>query len=165
MELAEVARHVERLGPISHVSTVRSDGRPHGAPVQVAWVDDHLVVFARNDSVKVTNLRDDPRVHLHWQVGAETNHDSLLVEGLGWVVDTEEGRRRLWHQMGFALDSIEPRGPQSDRHVFLWIQPIAATLLVRFGHDGRYQWQADPDDIVLDLRDVVLPDRRVESTD
>jgi nitroimidazol reductase NimA-like FMN-containing flavoprotein (pyridoxamine 5'-phosphate oxidase superfamily) len=165
MELAEVAGHAVRLGPVAHLATVRPDGRPHGVPVAVTWVDDHLAVFVRADSVKVANVRNDPRVHLHWQVGAGTNHDSLIVEGVAWVIESAEGRRRLWGRMGQDLFRVEPKGPAADDHVFLWIQPVAATLLVRYGNDGRDSWRADPDDIVFDLRDVVLPDRRVESTD
>ena len=165
MELADVAGHAARLGSIVHLSSVRPDGRPHGVPVAVAWVDDHVAAFVRSDSVKVANVRSDPRVHLHWQVHAETNNDSLMVEGLAWVVDTPEGRRRLWGRMGQDLFRIEPGGPDANRHVFLWIQPTAATLLVRYGNDGREVWRAEPDEIVFDLRDVVLPDRRVESTD
>ena len=98
-----MARHAARLGPIVHLSTVRPDGRPHGVPVAVAWVDDHVAAFVRADSVKVANVRSDPRVHLHWQVGPDTNNDSLIVEGLAWVVDSSEGRRRLWGAMGQDL--------------------------------------------------------------
>lgn len=142
LSFAEVRHHAERLGRIVYLATVRPDGRPHNVPVGIAWVDDLVHAFVMQPAVKVTNLRKDPRVHLHWAVSPETNNDSLLIEGTAEVLDTLEQRAQLWHQMGYDLGEFEPDGPESDNHVFLRITPQRATLLVRFGFDDRRRWRS-----------------------
>lgn len=142
MELADVIAHSDRIGRIAYIATTRADGRPHSAPVGIKWVDDELCTFVMQPSVKVTNVRRDPRVHFHWQVGPESNNDSLIVEGTATVIDTAEGRAGLWDRMGYDLSEFEPGGPESDGHVFLRVRPQRATLLVRYGFDGRETWRA-----------------------
>lgn len=65
MDLHDVMYHSSRIGRIAFVATTRADGRPHSAPVGIAWVDDHLCAFVQQPSVKVTNARRDARVHFH----------------------------------------------------------------------------------------------------
>lgn len=153
MDLHDVMYHSSRIGRIAFVATTRADGRPHSAPVGIAWVDDHLCAFVQQPSVKVTNARRDARVHFHWQVSPESNNDSLIVEGLAEVVDTPAGREALWDRMGYDLSQFEPGGPESDGHVFFKVEPRRATLLRRFGFDGRDVWHAGADDLVVDVRD------------
>ncbi|MEM7095745.1 MAG: pyridoxamine 5'-phosphate oxidase family protein [Actinomycetota bacterium] len=150
MELADVIAHSGRIGRIAYIATARADGRAHSAPVGIAWVDENLCTFVMQPSVKVTNARRDPRVHFHWQVGPESNNDSLIVEGLAEVVDTPSGRAELWDHMGYDLSEFEPGGPSSDGHVFLRVTPRRATVLYRFGFDGRDTWEAES---VIDVRD------------
>ena len=140
MELTDVIAHSDRIGRIAFVATRRPDGRPHNAPVGIAWIDNDVCAFVANPSVKVTNIRSDPRVHLHWQVGPESNHDSLIVEGAAAVVDTAAGRAELWDRMGYDLNEFEPGGPEADSHVFLKVTPTRATVLFRYGFDGRDEW-------------------------
>lgn len=142
MTFADVRSHAERLGRIVYVATTRADGRPHSVPVGVAWVDDLVHAFVMQPAVKVSNLRRDPRVHLHWAVSADTNNDSLLIEGSAEVLDTADERSMLWDRMGYDLSEFEPNGPESDDHVFLRITPQRATLLVRFGFEDRRRWTA-----------------------
>ena len=143
MELADVIAHSDRIGRIAYIATTRADGRPHSAPVGIAWIHDHVCAFVMNPSVKVANARRDPRVHLHWQVGPESNNDSLIVEGLATVIDTSAGRTELWDHMGYDLSEFEPDGPSSDNHVFIKVAPVRAALLHRFGFDGRDEWIGD----------------------
>ena len=151
MELADVIAHSDRIGRIAYIATARPDGRAHCVPVGIKWIDGDLCTFVMQPSVKVSNTRRDPRVMFHWQVGPETNNDSLIVEGIATVVDTTEGRSELWEQMGYDLSEFEPGGPDSDGHVFLRVMPMRATVLYRFGFDGRETWEAEP---LIDLRDV-----------
>lgn len=144
MELSDVIAHSDRIGRIAYIATTRADGRPHSAPVGIAWIDEHVCAFVMNPSVKVTNARRDPRVHLHWQVGPESNNDSLVIDGLATIIDTPAGRAALWDHMGYDLSEFEPNGPTSDNHVFIKVEPVRAALLYRFGFDGRDEWIADP---------------------
>lgn len=140
--LAEIQEHAARLGRIAFLASTRADGRPHSVPVGVAWVDDAVCAFVSQPSVKVSNLRRDPRAHLHWAVSAETNNDSLIVEGRAQVIDTTEERTALWDRMGYDLSQFEPGGPSSDGHVFLRIVPEQASLLAMFGFERRSRWTA-----------------------
>lgn len=158
MTLDDVIAHSSRIGRVAFVATTRADGRPHSAPVGIAWVDRYLCAFVQQPSVKVTNARRDPRVHVHWQVGPESNNDSLMIEGLIDLVDTPLGRTALWGRMGYDLSEFEPGGPGSNGHVFFKIAPLRATLLRRFGFEGRQTWQAESQDVVIDVRDPVRPE-------
>ena len=151
MELTDVIAHSDRIGRIAYIATARADGRAHCVPVGIKWIDGDLCTFVMQPSVKVSNARRDPRVMFHWQVSPETNNDSLIVEGIATVVDTSDGRAALWEQMGYDLSEFEPGGPTSDGHVFLRVMPMRATVLYRFGFDGRETWEAEP---LIDLRDA-----------
>ena len=69
------------------LATFRSDGRPQMSPVTVA-VDDagRVIISTREPSIKVRNLRRDPRVSL---VGISDSFygDWVQVEGTAEIVD------------------------------------------------------------------------------
>ena len=140
MDLDQVKQTAARLGPIAYVATVRPDGRPHSVPIVVNWVDDRICGFVANPSVKVTNLRHNPAVQVHWLVSEATNMDSLIVDGTAQIVDTAEGRRALWDRMGYDLNAFEPGGPDADSHVFLSVEPSRALVLYKYGVEGRDHW-------------------------
>jgi nitroimidazol reductase NimA-like FMN-containing flavoprotein (pyridoxamine 5'-phosphate oxidase superfamily) len=142
MELADVQREAARLGMTVYVASVRPDGRPHSVPIVMRWVDDRVVGFVANPSVKVTNLRANPHVQLHWLVAEATNWDSLIVDGTASIVDTVDGRRALWDRMGYDLSMFEPGGPEADTHVFIVVTPERALLLRKYGTEGRDGWRA-----------------------
>jgi len=162
MTFEEVLDHAQRLGRIVYLATTRADGRPHNVPIGVAWLDGLVHAFVMQPAVKVTNLRRDPRAHLHWAVSPDTNNDSLLIEGTTEVLDTTEHRTALWDRMGYDLSEFEPAGPSSDGHVFLRITPIKATLLLGYGFEGRKRWsvEATGGDVV-DLRRISERDHQL----
>lgn len=139
--LAEVRVDSLRYGPIAYVATVTSTGEPHLAPVAVAWFGDDILTFVRTDSRKVSNLRRNPRVAVHFAVGPSTNWDSCIVWGTAEVVDDDPGRIALWDKMGYDLSPFEPGGPTASTHVFLRITPERATILRNYGIAGREQWR------------------------
>lgn len=49
--------------------SVRPDGRPHLAPVWFAWLSGRIFVSTDPKSVKVRNIRDNPRVSLALEDG------------------------------------------------------------------------------------------------
>lgn len=141
MELTDVQSEAARLGSRVYVATVRPDGRPHSVPIVMTWLDDKVYGFVANPSVKVTNLRSNPNVQLHWLVAEATNWDSLIIDGTANLIDTTEGRRALWDRMGYDLSLFEPGGPEADSHVFIEVIPERALLLRKYGVEGRDTWQ------------------------
>ena len=140
MEFSDVLAEAERLGSTVYVATVRPDGRPHVVPVVMRWVDDVCYAFVANPSVKVANLRANPKVQLHWAVAEATNFDSLIVDGTAEIIDTTDGRRAMWDKMGYDLAMFEPGGPEADSHVFIAVTPQRALLLRKYGIEGRDTW-------------------------
>lgn len=47
---------------MAHVATLMSDGAPHVSPVWIAVEGDRLAIFSAEETLKVRNLRRDPRV-------------------------------------------------------------------------------------------------------
>jgi PPOX class probable F420-dependent enzyme len=47
---------------IAHFITTRADGSPHAVPVWYAFVEGHFYVFAPTRSLKIQNIKRDPRM-------------------------------------------------------------------------------------------------------
>ena len=142
MQLEEIRTEAARYDRTAYLATVTPDGRPHVAPVAVAWHGDRLQTFVLGTSTKVRNLRQNPSVSVHYPVSEATGWDSLIVDGRARIIDTVDERRALWGTMGYDLDPFEPGGPESDNHVFITIEPTNALVLRRYGLDGRATWRA-----------------------
>ncbi|MEO1061542.1 MAG: pyridoxamine 5'-phosphate oxidase family protein [Actinomycetota bacterium] len=142
MRLDDVQTEAARYERTAYLATVTPAGRPHVAPIAVAWNGDRLQAFVLGSSTKVRNLRANPAASVHYPVSAETGWDSLIVDGTASIVDTVDGRRALWPTMGYDLDPFEPGGPESDGHVFVVIEPTSALVLRRYGLDGQERWRA-----------------------
>ncbi len=142
MDLEQVQAEAKRFGPLVWMGTVRADGRPHVVPIAMNWHDDEIIGFVLTSGTKIRNLRQNPAVTLHWQVGEATGNDSLIVDGTARVVDDAEGRRTYWDRW-FDCDRFEPGGPESDGHSFVVVTPERAVLLRQYGLAGRETWRAD----------------------
>lgn len=59
------------------VSTTRSDGSPHTAPVWGVWVDEAFYFFTDPDSLKARSIARDPRTVVHLESGDEV----VILEG------------------------------------------------------------------------------------
>ncbi len=139
--LEDIKTDSRRYGPFAYIATTGSDGEPHLAPVAVNWIGDSVAAFVLSSSRKIRNVRQNPRASVHFAVGESTKWDSCIVWGSARIVDTTEGRRELWDQMGYDLKAFEPGGPESDNHVFLLIDPVRATVLRTYGMAGRDTWR------------------------
>ena len=47
---------------LAHIATVRANGAPHLAPLWYEYADGKVWIITGNASVKVRNIRHDPRV-------------------------------------------------------------------------------------------------------
>jgi PPOX class probable F420-dependent enzyme len=59
------------------LASVRPGGRPHLVPVWFAWVEGKIYLCTGADSVKVRNLRQNPRV----SVALEDGNRPIVIEG------------------------------------------------------------------------------------
>ncbi len=142
MDLETVKQESARLGMWAHIATVTPDGAPHVVAVHPSWHEDMLYTATSPGSVKVRNLRHEPRTSFHWQVGDTTGFDSLIVHGTTVVVDDPALHRRLWEGV-FDYDlGMFWKGPDDPGLCYLATMPTRAVVLRMFGANGREEWLA-----------------------
>jgi nitroimidazol reductase NimA-like FMN-containing flavoprotein (pyridoxamine 5'-phosphate oxidase superfamily) len=144
MQFADLLAEHQRLGAIVHLATVTPEGDPHVAPVHADWHDGRLYLMAGTEARKTRNIATNPSVALHYQVGAETEWDSLVIWGGAAVLESLDDKHRLWNGVfSYDLSLFSPGGPdRSPTTCFIEIVPQRAVLLRRFGMDGREEWHA-----------------------
>lgn|GEM_PF-188631 len=141
LTLADVRNDSKRYGPLAWVATVSPSGTPYTSPVAVAWNGDEILAFLATPEAKVSNVRFNPRVSIHFSVSADTDWDSCVVWGNGRIVDDRPGREALWNMMGYDCNLFEPGGPAAESHVFLVVDPTRALILRNYGKKGRDSWR------------------------
>ncbi len=67
--------------------TVRPDGRPHAVPVCFLYEHDSILIFSVPDSVKVRNIRGNPRVCLALESFGFGEYFSVVIDGVAELVD------------------------------------------------------------------------------
>lgn len=142
LTLDEVIADSRRYGPFAYLATVSPSGTPYVSPTAVAWRGQELLTFLGVPEAKLSNVRANGKVTVHFAVGEATGWDSCVLWTEASVVDTPEGRRELWGAMGYDLDAFEPGGPDADSHVFLVMRPTRALILRQYGRGGRLTWRA-----------------------
>ncbi len=79
---------LEKGAHVAHIGTTRADGRPHVTPVSFGAWDGKVYAVLVGGSVKVKNLRRDPRVYISVATD-ERPYQFVLVEGKAKI--TEDG--------------------------------------------------------------------------
>ena len=64
MDIPDAVRELVERGPLAHLATVNRDGSPQVTVIWIGIDGEHLVSGHMNESVKVRNVRRDPRVVL-----------------------------------------------------------------------------------------------------
>jgi nitroimidazol reductase NimA-like FMN-containing flavoprotein (pyridoxamine 5'-phosphate oxidase superfamily) len=59
------------------IVTVRPDGRPHAVPIWGVWLDNRFVFATDANSIKVRNLKADPRC----EICLEEDCEAITLEG------------------------------------------------------------------------------------
>ena len=123
---------------LAHIATVRANGAPHLAPLWYEYADGKVWIITDDRSVKVRNIRHNPRV----VVSVASNDEPyryVLVEGVAEVAYEGVGERirsiciRYWGEergAAFANEIGEGGGT-----VVLVITP-SRTITWLHGHDG-----------------------------
>ena len=140
--LDDIRTFASALSPWAHLATVGADGEPDVVPVHPCWEGDVLWIICGIDSVKASNVADNPKVALHWQV-TEVG-DGVEVWGTAEVFDDLDTKRRLWDGVfDYDLDVFAPGGPDNaPGTAFMAIRPSRALLLRQYGMGGRERWKA-----------------------
>ena len=83
------AKILERLAneEYGYFITVRPDGRPHAVPVCFLYENDSILIFSLPNSVKVRNIRENPRVCLALESFGFSDYFSVVIEGVAELVD------------------------------------------------------------------------------
>ena len=144
MDLQEIIDESKLLGEWAHIATVSPSGVPYVTPVHPCWEDQTLWSMVGTDSVKAKNIRSSPLASCHWQVGPETNFDSLIIWGRAELHADIETKQRLWEGVfDYDLNEFAPGGPtESVGTGFMAIIPTKALVLRAFGMGGRFEWKA-----------------------
>ena len=71
---------LEKGAHVAHIGTTRADGRPHVTPVSFGAWDGKVYAVLVGGSIKVKNLRRDPRVYISVATD-ERPYQFVLVEG------------------------------------------------------------------------------------
>jgi general stress protein 26 len=90
------------------LTTVRPDGRPHAVPMDGIWLDDAWYFGGSADTVKLRNLRRNPKAIVH----LEDAQRAVIVEGTcAELVPDEDLARRLSERSqakyGYGADPAE----------------------------------------------------------
>lgn len=142
MAFAEFVAESMRFGRTAYLASVSASNTPYVSPVTVSWHGRTLLAFLASNEAKVKNLRGNPRICVHFGVGADTDWDSCVLWGDTTIVDDTEGRSALWDKMGYDCNLFEPGGPSADSHVFAVIAPRRGLILRNYGIKGRSTWRA-----------------------
>ena len=93
MTAEEIAEFL-KLPLLSNLATLRPDGSPHLAPVWHLYDGERLLILSSPSSVKVHNLRGDPRIGI--SIPRETEpHGFVQVNGTAELSE-EWDRQVLW---------------------------------------------------------------------
>ena len=81
---------------VAHLVTLRSNGKPHVAPVWYVWDGSRAVVMAGQEAIKVKNIRRNPAVSLSI-AAAQRPYHYVIIEGLATVTrdDLDRQVRRI----------------------------------------------------------------------
>jgi PPOX class probable F420-dependent enzyme len=99
MTAAEARAFLDRGSRTATFATVRPDGRPHAVPTWYIRDGDDYVFTSWHTTVKVRNLRADPRAALVVQ-DPEPPYDYVTVEGPAEVLDDLDECRRIATALG-----------------------------------------------------------------
>ena len=88
MSTQEIWDFLERGAHVAHIGTVRADGRPHVTPVSFGAWDGKVYAVLIGSSLKVKNLRRDPRVYVSVATD-ERPYKFVLVEGTARITEDD----------------------------------------------------------------------------
>lgn len=155
---------LEKGAHVAHIGTTRADGRPHVTPVSFGAWDGKVYAVLVGGSIKVKNLRRDPRVYISVATD-ERPYQFVLVEGkakitadgleevleriLTGYVGPERGRALCRESMG-RIPQLLVMEVVPDKMLSHYEAPFATLRGRSIVTDGRQMGQpwlsADPDE-------------------
>jgi PPOX class probable F420-dependent enzyme len=109
------------------LTSVASDGTPQPNPVWFLWDGESILIYTRPEYKKVANLRQRPRVSLHFDA-TESGEDVVIFNGTAeFVPDTppvhENQLYVVKYRRGLVLIGSSPEQMGADYSVAIRIRP------------------------------------------
>jgi PPOX class probable F420-dependent enzyme len=120
---------------IADLATLRSDGSPHIAPVWYQYRTGALYIMARQDSVKVRNIRRDARVAVSIPK-PDLPYQYVVIEGTATITDHEIAKMIL-------EISIHYRGKENGEIFANELLSEGAMVVIEIAPTRTLTWDAD----------------------
>lgn len=117
----------------SWLSTVRSDGRPHAAPVWHVWTAGRFFVVTKPAAVKVANIRHNPAVTLTHP----DPHAVIIVDGYAAIVEAQQEGLRPFFQAKYDWDIVA----DEQYNTVIAIKPVKLLAWPEQGAAYRQRWR------------------------
>jgi gamma-glutamylcyclotransferase (GGCT)/AIG2-like uncharacterized protein YtfP len=116
----------------SWLSTVRPDGRAHSVPVWHVWHQGRAYIITSGNSVKVSNLKQNPSVAIAYQDPL----NPIIIEGWGTIGNRQRDRLQPIFAEKYGLDIRNG----SEYDTVIEITPLK---LLAWGKYGSGRWSGD----------------------
>ena len=135
-------RRVLEEAPLSWITTVRADGRPHVTPLVAVWLDRALHFTTGASEQKAVNLRRNPHVTVTTGCNAWDHGYDVVVEGHAVRVTDDDTLKRLaeaWRTKWDGRWQFEARDGSfhQDGGGAALVFSVAPTKILTFGK-GRF---------------------------
>jgi nitroimidazol reductase NimA-like FMN-containing flavoprotein (pyridoxamine 5'-phosphate oxidase superfamily) len=144
----EEARAILQRAPVSWLSTVRPDGRPHVTPLISVWMDEAVYFCTGPQERKARNLEDNTSCALTTGSDALDRGLDVVVEGEAVAVRDEDVLRRVaaayvdkyGAEWTFQVRDGAFAHPDAGRALVFRIRPVTA-FGFRKGDFGQTRWR------------------------
>lgn len=100
------------------ISTTRTNGKPHAAPVWGIWMDGSLIFGIGKTSVKGRNLAHNPAVNIHLESGDEV----VILEGKTAIV-TDQAILTPFYKLYAEKYDFDPSQNSDDSAIYYLLKP------------------------------------------
>ncbi|SRR6266496_3989113 len=107
-------------------TTVRRDGRPHTVPVWFLWDGSTFLIFSQPDSLKISNLRNNPHVTLALD-NTDDGGDVIVAEGKAELLSEPASNLNVPAYFEKYGTSIQGMGQTPEDMAKSYSQPIRVT--------------------------------------
>ena len=115
-----------RTDELAWLTTVRSDGRPHSVPLWFLWESPTILIFSKQKTQKVRNLR-----HNHFitfaLVDIKNGQDVVILEGTAELLERGDGDAMLQAYGEKYREGLQRIGVTVEAFTMLYSQPIHIT--------------------------------------
>lgn len=119
------------------VSTTRSDGKPHAAPVWGLWIEGAFYFSTSLDSRKGRNLQTNPNVVIHLESGDEV----VILEGTVEQLQPEQAFFDSFANLYEAKYNFRPEYPTEQAALFILRHKVVLAWLEKAFPKTAARWE------------------------